>query len=84
MKVKDLKLLLETFDNDLEIYRQERLPSAPHHKLYIQCSFIKDDIKMQQNGGVIYLAIGDIIVDGEKGYCQADDSEIKYIKNQQQ
>lgn len=84
MKVKDLKLLLETFDNNLEIYRQESVPSAPHHKLYIQCSFIEDNIKIQQNGGVVYLAIGDTIVDGEKGYCQADDSEIKYIKNQQQ
>lgn len=78
MKVKDIKKLLETVDDELEVYRQERTPSTPFHPLYTMCSMDDFNIGIQQNGRVIYLAIGDVVPRGDVGFAEADGSEIKW------
>lgn len=82
MKVKDIKKIFDGFGdelNELEVCRQERTPGTPFHPLYTMCSMDDFNIGIQQNGRVIYLAIGDVVHKGDVGFAEADGSEIKYV-----
>lgn len=82
MKVKDLKKLLDGFGDELdelEVYLQERTPSIPYHPLYAMCNMRDFNIGIQKNGRTVYLAIGDVVTQHNKGFCRADGSEIKYV-----
>ena len=79
MKVKVLKKLLELFDDELEVYLQERTQRSPYHRLYAMCNMEYLNIAIQQNGEVVYLAIGDVVTERTTGFCHSDNSVIKYV-----
>lgn len=80
MKVKDLKKKLKYFDDELEVYIQERtVQSTPSQSLYSMCNMRDFNIGIQRNGRAVYLAIGDVVTQHNKGFCRADGTEIKYV-----
>ena len=68
MKVKDLKQLLDKYDDDLEVYIQERVGDCVWDMRYSMCNLQDFNVAEEDNEGKHYLAVGDTVPIGSVGY----------------
>lgn len=78
MKVKELKALLDNFDEELHVFIQVK--DKMGCGLYGVFSFSAQNVALQDNKGTKYVAFGDVLKKGECGCCSFDGSKISGLK----